>query len=115
MADTSSIPDNLEELIASHTKLEGEPHVPENAWLEVEFPNDNGGIFHLLQIPQEGTLGFFAEANNLQRLYHWRQGGEVQNLEPGQEYSLSVRPGDAIIWEYAEGKQAAIKMAWWFK
>src|SRR4029077_12069095 len=106
MADANSIPDNLEELIASHTKFDGTSPVPDNAWLELQFPNDNGGIFNMLQIPEQGTLGFFAEENNIQRLYHWRQGGETQNLEPEKEYSLSVNPGDAIIWEFAEGRQA---------
>jgi hypothetical protein len=115
MADTSSIPDNLEELIASHAKFDGGPDVPENAWVEVEFQTPDGGIFHLLQIPEEGTLGFFSEANNVQGLYFWKQGGEWQKLKPGTEYSLSVHPRDAIVWEYAEGSQADLKLAWWFK
>ena len=115
MADINQIPANLEELITSHAKFDGAPDIPENTWLEVQFPNENGGMFNLLQIPQQGTLGLFTEGYNLQRLYYWRPGGEVQNLEPGNEYSLSVNPGDAIIWEYAEGGEAAFKMAWWFE
>jgi hypothetical protein len=115
MADTGSIPANLEKLIASRTKFEGLPPVPEDAWVEVQFSNGKGGIFNLLQIPEKGTLGVFTEANDLEQLYYWRQGPEVQHLEPGIEYSLSVHPGDAIVWESAEGSEAAFKMAWWFK